>query len=454
MTTGKLAWSESGVGARRVWRLRGARVVRGVLHPSGDKSLAHRVWILAALSRGTSILRGVPDGEDVARTRAALAALGVRIAPRGAGAWRVEGVGLYGLRPPRLRLDCGNSGTTMRLLAGLLSVQPFESRLSGDASLRRRPMQRVATPLRALGGRVICRGRNGRPPLVVGGVDAVPPGGRVSLPIDSAQVRSALLLAGLYARGATTIAPQSASRDHTQRLLRSLGVRVRDGARGTVLHPRREGWRAFRGRIPGDVSSAAFWIALAAATPGSHLRVRGVALNPGRIRFLEVLCDAGARIHVRRQGTVLGEPWGSIEVRGGALRAMTLRGRDVVQCLDEIPALAAAAACAGSALQVRDARELRVKESDRIAGIASVLTAFGARVRTAATGFTLAPGTILRPARVASRGDHRLAMAAAMCALRAPGTSHITGVDCVATSYPGFGDDARRLAGRAAKRVS
>jgi 3-phosphoshikimate 1-carboxyvinyltransferase len=454
MTTGNLAWSESGRGARRVWRLRGARVVRGVLHPAGDKSLAHRVWILAALARGTSILRGVPDGEDVARTRAALAALGVRIAKRGAGAWRVEGVGLYGLRPPRLCLDCGNSGTTMRLLAGLLSVQPFESRLSGDASLRRRPMQRVATPLRALGGRVDCRGWSGRPPLVVGGIDAVPPGGAVSLPIDSAQVRSALLLAGLYAHGTTTIAPRSASRDHTQRLLRSLGVRVRDGARGTVLHPRREGWREFRGRIPGDVSSAAFWIALAAATPGSHLRVRGVGLNPGRIRFLDVLCAAGARIHVCRQGTVLGEPWGSIEVRGGALEAMTLRGRDVVQCLDEIPALAAAAACAGSAVHVRDAGELRVKESDRIAGIASVLTAFGARVRTAATGFTMASGTILRPARVASRGDHRLAMAAAMCALRAPGTSHITGVDCVATSYPGFGRDARRLAGRAAKRVS
>ena len=446
------AIQESGRGGAAVWHVDGPRVVRGGLHPAGDKSVAHRAWILAALANSPSTLSGIPDGDDVARTRAALAALGVRITARGPGTWRVEGAGLHGLRAARGAIDCGNSGTTMRLLSGLLAAQSFESVLIGDASLQRRPMQRVVAPLRSMGALAACTGPAGRPPLVVGGGDGVRLRGvGHQLQVDSAQVRAALLLAGLYADGTTRIAPRTASRDHLQRLLRGLGVRVRDDARGTTLHPKRDGWRGFRVRVPGDVSSAAFWIALAAATPGARLHVHRVGLNPGRIRFLRLLRTAGAQVVVRKTASALGEPWGSVRVRGGRLASMVLQGDDVVQCLDEIPALAAAVACAGGALCVRDASELRLKESDRIAGLAAVLAAFGAAVRTRADGFDLAPGTVLRPARVTSGGDHRLAMVAAMCALRAPGASRIENVACVATSYPAFARDAVCLAGRNAK---
>jgi len=437
---------ETGTGAAAVWRAQGPALVRGTLHPAGDKSIAHRLWILAALAHGNSTLRGVPDGDDVARTRAALAALGVRIRAAGENAWRVEGVGLQGLRAARTAIDCGNSGTTMRLLAGLLAVQRFETILTGDASLRRRPMQRVATPLRAMGARITCKGRDGRPPLAVGGGGAPARGHTHLLRVDSAQVRAAILLAGLTANGTTHVEPRTASRDHLQRLLRALGLHVSDGLRGTTVHPSALGWVGFRARVPGDVSSAAFWIALAAVTPGSRLQVPRVGLNPGRIRFLRLLCVAGARIEVRRAGITLGEPWGTVRVHGRSLGALSLEGDDVVQCLDEIPALAAAAACAGSAFQLRDARELRVKESDRIAGLATLLGAFGGSVRTRPDGFDLAARTVLRPARVASKGDHRLAMAAAMLALRAPGPSRIEDVACVRTSYPAFARDAARLA--------
>lgn len=433
-------------GSRLAWCVRGPVRLEGELRPPGDKSIAHRAVLLLALSRGPGLLRGVPGGDDVACTLSAVQNLGVQLESRG-GAVRMLGVGLRGLQAPRQPLDCGNSGTTLRLLAGLLAARPFASVLVGDASLSRRPMRRIAVPLGCMGARVECLGPDGRPPLRVG--PAVPRlhGTTHRLEVDSAQVRSALLLAALQADGPTRLEPAGASRDHTERMLRACGVQVRQDAGGLWLFPTQpSGWNAFDAWIPGDVSSAAFAIGLAAATSGSHLLVRRVGLNPGRKRYLALLQRAGADIEVRVRGEERGEPWGDVEVRGGRLRSLRLAGSDVVRCLDEIPALLATAAVAGCGAEVRDAAELRVKESDRIAGLAVLLRAFGARVHESAEGLRLAPGTVLRPAGFASRGDHRLAMAATVLGLATAGTSVVEQVTCVRTSYPGFAADLLRLA--------
>jgi 3-phosphoshikimate 1-carboxyvinyltransferase len=363
--------------------------------------------------------------------------------------WRIEGRGLRGLRPANGTLDCGNSGTTLRLLTGVLAAQPFATLLTGDASLLRRPMARVVEPLRRMHATIACLGENERPPLRI-----EPPaapglcGMHHVLEVDSAQVRSALLFAGLYAHGPTSFSPPGVSRDHTERLLRALGVPVQRGAARTLLLPAlpRPGWPAFETRVPGDVSAAAFFVAAAAATPGARLRVRGVGINPGRARYLDVLRAAGAAIAVTPRQISLGEPWGDVHVRGGRLAAMRLAGEDVVQCIDEVPALLAGAAVAGCAFELFDAAELRVKESDRIAVMADVLRRFGARVEERREGLRLHAGAALHAARVASCGDHRVAMAATVLAARVPAASRIDGVECVATSYPAFARDVSVLA--------
>jgi 3-phosphoshikimate 1-carboxyvinyltransferase len=429
----------------RSWKVRGPLHVDGVLRPPGDKSIAHRALLFAALSRGTCRLSELPDGDDVARTAAALVALGVRLA-RGGSAWVVHGAGLRGLHPAAGPVDCGNSGTTMRLLCGLLAPQHFETVLVGDASLMRRPMARVAAPLQAMGAQVTFLGRDGRPPLRVGGGTQPLAGMAHRMSTDSAQVRSALWLAALVAAGPTTIAPRGASRDHTERALAACGIELQVRGDAQVLFPScTEGWAGFDQRIPGDLSSAAFAIALAAALPGARLRVEAVGLNPGRARYLEILRAAGARIVCDTEGASRGEPWGTVRVEGGALGAITLRGDDTVRCIDEVPALCAAAAIAAIPARIADAAELRTKESDRIAGIAALLAAFGARVSTSAGGLQLQGGARLRAATVTSHGDHRLAMAAAMLAAAARGTSRIDDVACVATSYPCFAADLQRL---------
>jgi 3-phosphoshikimate 1-carboxyvinyltransferase len=430
------------------WRIVGPARVDGALVPPGDKSIAHRAVLLAALGRGATTLRGLPSGDDVGSTLAAVQSLGVAV--RGdRAACVVTGGGLAGLHPARVAIDCGNSGTTMRLLSGILAAQPFASRLTGDASLERRPMRRVVEPLVAMGARIDCEGRDGRAPLRF----AAPPArlhGRVHrLAVDSAQVRSAILFAGLYAGGPTRLEPAGAARDHTERMLGACGVRIASDRGGTTLQPTHgRGWSAFEAWIPGDVSSAMFWIAAVAARRGdARLIVERVGLNPGRVQAIELLVRAGARIEMQRGGQSHGEPWGTIVARGGGFAALRLTSRDTVQCLDEIPALAAAAAMAGAALTVRDAGELRVKESDRIAGVVRVLTAFGARARARRDGLDLEPGARLQPARVSSAGDHRLAMMAAMLALSAPGESTVGDIACVRTSYPEFAADLRRLTG-------
>jgi 3-phosphoshikimate 1-carboxyvinyltransferase len=429
------------------WRIEGPARMDGVVQPPGDKSIAHRSVVVAALGRGSSVLHDLPAGEDVGRTLSAMRALGAS-ARRDGRTCVIAGAGLHGLHRARAAIDCGNSGTTMRLLAGVLAAQPFASRLTGDASLLARPMQRVASPLTAMGARIACEGRAGRPPLRI--EPAVEPlhGVTHKVAVDSAQVRSAILFAALYAGGPTRIVPAGAARDHTERLLAACGVRVVSDAGGLLLVPTHaRGWGALEAHIPGDVSSAAFWVGLAAAVPQARLRVERVGLNPGRARFLELLRAAGARIAVHVLGESNREPWGTIEVEGGGFGALALGGADAVRCIDEIPALAAAAALAGARMRVRGAADLRSKESDRIAGTVRVLTAFGARARARRDGFDLESAPRLRAARVASGGDHRLAMMAAILALGVAGESHIEDVGCVRTSYPEFGADLRRLCG-------
>ena len=434
------------------WWIRGPLGVRGTLAPPGDKSIAHRAQLLAALGRGTSELRGIPDALDVLSTLTALESLGVPVERRG-DVWRVHGAGLRGLHPSAAPIDCGNSGTTMRLLSGVLAAQPFPSLLCGDASLSRRPMRRIAEPLRAMGASIECLGEGERPPLRI-----APPraGGLLgvahTLSVDSAQVRGAILLAGVHAEGPTRIHPVGAARDHTERMLRALGVCIRSNSGGIELFPTQPGgWRAGDFSVPGDPSAAAFFAAAAAGTAGSALRVERVGLNPGRIRCFEILRSAGSAVHVQPRGESMGEPWGEVEVRGRLVRPLRLAGDDVVQCIDEIPALLVAAALAGVGAELRDAAELRVKESDRLAAMSAVLAAFGARVQRRRDGLRLEPGARLRPARVDSGGDHRIAMAAAILAAGASGESCIRGVDCVRTSYPNFAADFHRLAHRAGR---
>jgi len=429
------------------WIVQGPGHLGGRLTPPADKSLSHRAVLFAGLANGTSTLTGISTGEDVQRTVAALIALGIRIERHG-NVWEVQGRGMHGLHPARQPIDCGNSGTTMRLLSGILAAQPFQTVLIGDASLMRRPMQRIAVPLRQMGA-LIETGEAGRPPLRVGRS----PGARLQgtthrLPVDSAQVRSAILLAGLFANGPTTVQPGTVARDHTSRMLGALGVRVQQDNNGSRLHPTQsEGWPAFQMTLPGDPSAAAFFVALACAVPGARLEVQNCSLNPGRTRYLDVLRRCGAHIQVQPGSTTLGEPQGSFGVRGRRLDHLQLRGSDVVACIDEVPALLAAAAVSACRVEIHDAAELRVKESDRIAGMAEILGRFGARVSVRRDGLTLHEGTVLAAADVESQGDHRIAMAAAMLASQSPGESLVRDIKCVATSYPDFPTDFNRLLG-------
>ena len=427
------------------WIVRGAAGVRGVLTPPADKSLAHRALILAALGASPSTVRNLSGAEDVERTLQALRQLGIRIEPAPDGLL-IHGAGLLGLRAPRAALDCGNSGTTMRLLCGLLAAQPFASELFGDASLSRRPMQRVAAPLRTMGARVQCLGDDGRPPLRIQPAPAGLRGAVHTLPVDSAQLRSALLLAGLYARGPTRLRPVGQARDHLERMLRSLGVRLESEADGLVLESGTTPWPGFAFAVPGDLSAAAFFVAGAMSPRSGELQVEAVGLNPGRQHYLELLQNAGARLEFRPGPTRLGEPMGAFAVRGPLRSGLELRGADIVRCIDEIPALVAACAVTGVSADVHDAGELRHKESDRIAGLVQLLRAFGAPASESADGLHLAAGARLRPTQVSSQNDHRLAMAAAILALAAEGESRIGAVDCVRTSYPAFAADFARLA--------
>lgn len=422
--------------------MRAARIA-GRLAPPGDKSLSHRALLFAALAGGVAELEGLNPGADVESTAHALRALGVTVVRRGTR-WRVEGGGVASLRRPRGPIDCGNSGTTMRLLAGLLAACPFEARLIGDASLSQRPMERIAVPLTRMGARVTGR-RTGTalvaPLRVRGGrLRSIRHGGRVA----SAQVKSAILLAACAAGIGVRVTEPYRSRDHTERMLRALGATLRRIPHGVRLEPNAR-LRPPTGRVPGDPSAGAFFAAAAAALPGSDLRLTDVALNPTRLGFYRALARMGARVETEVTRRWCGEPAGDLRVRPGHLRGIDVAPGSVPSLLDEIPILAVlAAASARGVTRVRGAGELRVKESDRLAALREGLAALGADVEERPDGLVVRGGRLCGGV-VDARDDHRIAMAFRMAALFADGPVRLRGARAMRVSHPGFERDLAKL---------
>ncbi len=408
-------------------------LVRDVRVP-GDKSLSHRALLFSALAEGEARIRGLQEGLDVAASRRAVEALGAGVREEGGGVV-VAGRGVGGLREPDAVIDCANSGTTMRLLAGVLAGHGFLSVLTGDASLRRRPMARILDPLREMGALALGRAEDTRAPLVLrgGSLRALD----WKLPVASAQVKSAVLLAGLHARGVTWVEEPELSRDHTERMLAAMGAEVvRDGLRVGVRGPAR--LKALDLEVPGDPSSAAFWAAAALLVPGSRVRVRGVSLNPTRTGFYRILRRMGASVVLEETGEACGEPVGDVVVEHGPLEGVEVSPAEVPTAIDELPVLAAVAAAARGETRVRGAEELRHKESDRIEAVAGELRKAGVPVQTLPDGLRVTGGAPLRPAAFESHDDHRLAMAMGVLCLAIPGGGTVDGAEAAAVSYPGF----------------
>jgi 3-phosphoshikimate 1-carboxyvinyltransferase len=400
----------------------------------GDKSISHRAVIISALSNGICTLRGFLPSEDCMHTVNALRALGIQIDQPEPTELVVHGKKRV-LNPPAGEIDCGNSGTSMRLLAGLLAGQTFESRLVGDASLSRRPMDRIITPLRQMGANIVAEGPEQTPPLRIHGGSLR--GINYSSPIASSQVKSAILLAGLFAKGKTTVEEPSASRNHTELIFNYFLVRTaKDNGAVSVFGDQMPESRDFT--IPGDISSAAFWLAAAAAQPGGHLLVRHIGLNDTRTAMLGVLVRMGAQVREAVEDVDQLEPRGIVEITGAPLRGTVIQGKEVPQLIDELPILAVASALASGTTIIRHAQELRVKETDRIAAIAHNLRIMGAQVIEMADGLEIHGPAPLRGARVSSFGDHRIAMAFAVAGLFAEGETVVQDADCIRESYPGF----------------
>ena len=421
--------------------------VAGRLAVPGDKSISHRALMLGAIASGTTAVTGFLEGEDCLATLRAVTSLGARVQRPAAGEVRVEGVGLAGLSAPATVLDMGNAGTAMRLFMGLLAGQSFDSELVGDASLMRRPMERVAQPLREMGARI--ETRDGRPPVRIQ-AGARLRGIRYPMPVASAQVKSALLLAGLYAEGATTVIEPAITRDHTERMLQSFGVDVvARGGTATLQPPAR--LEAARIVVPGDFSSAAFFIVAACIGARAPVLIEGVGVNPTRTGLLEMLALMGADLRLVDHRSAGAEPVADIEIRPATLTGIRVPERLVPVAIDEFPAFFIAAACARGETLVTGAGELRVKESDRIAVMARGLDAVGVRNEVLQDGLRIEGGPI-GGGVVDSHGDHRVAMAFAVASLRASAPIEIRDVANVATSFPGFAPLARSLGLRLEER--
>jgi 3-phosphoshikimate 1-carboxyvinyltransferase len=424
---------------------RPARRLSGRLTVPGDKSISHRSILLSALATGLSEVHGFLPSEDCLASLAAMRAMGVRIEQPSATHVRVHGVGLRGLKAAPHALDMGNAGTAIRLFTGLLAAQSFASRLIGDESLMKRPMERVAKPLREMGA--VVRTHNGTPP-----VDIAPAGPLhgidYRMPVASAQVKSAVLLAGLYADGATTVTAPAVCRDHSERMLSSAGVRITSDGLATTVHPP-ERLRNQRLEVPGDFSSAAFFIVggLLGAAPGGLL-LENVGLNPTRIGLLDILRAMGGRIDIENTRMSGGEPVGDVRVHASALKGIAVPPALVPLAIDEFPVLFIAAACADGETVVTGAEELRVKESDRIAAMSAGFQALQVEHVATPDGMCI-QGRSADPAfgggEVDSRGDHRIAMAFSIASLRAAGPIAVRDTANVATSFPGFVERARSV---------
>jgi len=422
--------------------VRPARNVRGSVRLPGDKSISHRYAMLSGIAEGPSRLENYSTGADCASTLGCMRSLGVTWERKdkdndgAANTIEVQGRNLV-LAAPANALDCGNSGSTMRMLSGIVAGQTFTSEMVGDESLSRRPMARVITPLSTMGAQIASR--EGKPPLRITGatLKAID----YKMPVASAQVKSCLLFAGLLADGETRIEEPLRTRDHGEVALRAFGAKLDRKSSGNGNEIRIRGGQCLRGieaRIPGDLSSAAFFLCAAALFPGSQLTIPNLLMNPTRARLLDVLMQIGLRISVTQLEEIHGELVGALQVEGGRLTQATIAGADSAALIDEIPVLAAIAPYTEQGIEVRDAKELRVKESDRIAAVATNLRLMGAQVEEREDGFKIPGGQTLHGAELDSFSDHRIAMAFAVAALRAEGETLIRGAEAAAISYPAF----------------
>lgn len=415
----------------------------GRINVPGDKSISHRALMLAGIAQGTSTIRGLALGKDVASTANCLEALGVEITKSAADTVRVRGAGERGLTRPAAALDSGNSGTTIRLLSGILAGQPFRSTITGDRYLCRRPMGRIIEPLQQMGAKIFSAD-NGLPPLEIEG--GTLQGITYHLPVASAQVKSCVLLAGLFARGKTTVVEKVPSRDHTERMLPVFGVEVaKEGLSASV-----EGGVRLSATdidVPGDPSSAAFFAAAAAIVHGGRVRIDNLCLNPTRSAFFEILSGMGARIEKTNERTQAGEPVADLTVGQGELSGCTVDGSILPSLIDEVPVLAVLATQAAGLTAIRDAAELRVKETDRIRAVSENLSRMGAKVREFPDGLEIEGPTKLHAAKIETFGDHRIAMAFSVAALVANGETVIGDAACADISFPNFYHTLRQLAG-------
>lgn len=413
-----------------------ASPLRGTVAVPGDKSISHRAVMLGALADGETVIEHFLPGEDCLSTIDCFKKLGVEITGPEDGVVRVLGRGLDSLTEPADVLDAGNSGTTMRLILGILAGQPFFSVITGDASLRRRPMARVARPLSLMGGWIEGRHNGNLAPLAVRGGGLKPI--EYTSPVASAQVKSAVLLAGLFAGGETVVTEPHCSRDHTERMLRYFGADVKVSG-STVRVKGRPRLTGRKVSVPGDISSAAFLMVAASAVPGSDLTLTGVGINPTRSGIIDVLKNMGAGIELQNPREEGGEPVADIRVRyTGKLSGVPVGGEMIPRLIDEVPVLVVAAALAEGKTEIRDAAELKVKESNRIATVAGLLTGFGADVEELPDGLLVRGGRPLRGCACESHGDHRIAMAAAVAGLLAEGETVVRGAGCIDVSFPGF----------------
>jgi 3-phosphoshikimate 1-carboxyvinyltransferase len=433
------------------FRVRPTPRLAGSADVPGDKSVSHRAALLGALAQGTTEIHGYLEAEDCLRTITAVQALGAEVTRKGPGQYRIEGCGRHGLREPSDVIDCGNSGTSARLLVGVLAGQPFWTMLTGDESLRTRPMGRVAEPLRRMGAAVVGRAGGSKLPLAVKGTRPLRAITHDS-PVASAQVKSAVLLAGLYADGPVSVSEPAPSRDHSERMLRQFGVRLVTDDRSVTLTP--GDLRASAVRVPGDISSAAFLLVAASLIGDPGVTIRRVGVNPTRTGVLDVLQAMSANLRIDPVPAAgEAEPAADIAISASELKGTSIGGALIPRLIDEIPVLAIAAARARGVTTIGDAAELRVKESDRIAALSRELGKMGVAVRERPDGMTIEGPQRFCGARVTSGGDHRVAMALAVAGLVADGETVIEDTACVATSFPQFAAMLNALAGTDAVTV-
>jgi 3-phosphoshikimate 1-carboxyvinyltransferase len=417
--------------------VKSARKIKSEIHVPGDKSISHRAVMIGSLANGETIINGFLPSADCLATVSCFRKIGIRVEMTNEGKIIITGKGLQGLQAPKEMLDVGNSGTTMRLMAGILAGQRFVSKITGDESIKRRPMMRVVRPLREMGASISGREEkeNIFAPLKISGGNLSPI--EYELPVASAQVKSAVLLAGLFANGETSVIEKNQARDHTERMLSHFGAEIIiDGLESRVV-----GQREFNGTevdIPGDISSAAFFLAAGAIVPDSELMIRKVGVNPTRSGILDVLHRMGAKIEVGDEELIAEEPRANISVKTSRLKGVVIDGAIIPRIIDEIPIIAVAATQAEGKTEILGARELRVKESDRIATISSELKKLGAHVKELKEGLIIEGPTALKGTTVKSYGDHRIAMAMAIAGLVAEGETVIEDTACIETSFPGF----------------